>query len=83
MRAVSKPILPCHCCSYHIKAFFLIYYLNRPAVPIYLFDMIKRKKIVNDNFINLNRSLERTNQNADLIQIIIEPKLTLSLPRSH
>ena len=77
MRVVSKLILP-------VSLLFLPYYdLNRPAVPIYLFDMIKRKKIVNDNFINLNRSLERTNQNADLIQIIIEPKLTLSLPRSH
>ena len=68
MRVVSKLILP-------VSLLFLPYYdLNRPAVPIYLFDMIKRKKIVNDNFINLNRSLERTNQNADLIQIIIEPK---------
>ena len=77
MRVVSKLILP-------VSLLFLPYNdLNRPAVPICLFDMIKRKKIVNDNFINLNRSLERTNQNADLIQIIIEPKLTLSLPRSH
>ena len=68
MRVVSKLILP-------VSLLFLPHYdLNRPAVPIYLFDMIKRKKIVNDNFINLNRSLERTNQNADLIQIIIEPK---------